>query len=378
MSWNQKGGGNAGGPWGQPPKSGGTGGSGNSGGGSGGNGGRTPPPNNNDFDDLFKKSQEQLREMFGGSGASDDNKRAGFLLLAVTAVLWLASGIYVVETSEQGIVMRFGKYHTTDMPGLNYHLPWPIETVYTPSVTNVIKEKVGADAAGASYGDRHGESLMLTKDLNIADVNFEVQWKIDSDATGDFLFNVRDAEFIVKPVAESAMREVIGQTPLDALLGKGQAEIANHCKDIIQKTLDDYKAGIQVMAVNLSKPDVPSEVIDAFQDVKRAEQEKNTLINKAESYSNQIIPKARGAAVQFEQNALAYKQQITERATGDVARFISVYEQYKDAKDVTKKRMYLETMEEVLGRMNKYIVDGKGGAGVLPYMAIQGNKGAAQ
>lgn len=382
MSWNQKGGGNAGGPWGHPPKSGGTGGAGNGGGSGsgGGNGGRTPPPNNNDFDDIFKKSKEQLSEMFGGgsgSGGNEENIRAGKWLLAIAGVLWFASGIYVVDTSEQGIVMRFGKYSETHMPGLNYHWPWPIETVYTPSVTNVIKERVGDDP-NAAYAGRHSESLMLTSDLNIADVNFEVQWKINSDKTGDFLFNVRDAEYIVKPVAESAMREVIGQVGLDALLGKGQAQIANRCKDIIQQTLSDYKAGIQIMAVNLSKPDVPNEVIDAFQDVKRAEQEKNTLINKAESYRNQIIPKARGAAVQFEQNALAYKQQVTERAQGDVARFLSVYEQYKNAKDVTKRRIYLETMEEVLGRMNKYIVDGKGGAGVLPYMAIQGNKGGSQ
>lgn len=370
MSWGPKGQmPGSGGPWGQPRPSG-----------SGGGAGKPPPPpgNNNDFEDLLRKGQDRFKGVFG---ADPDNKKAGVLMLALGALLWLASGVYIVQTDEQGVILRFGKYHRTDMPGLHYHLPWPIETAYTPSVTSVSKEQIGFGTGGFT-GTSENEGLMLTGDLNIVDVNFEVQWKIDSGTTDHFLFNVREAHALVKPVAESAMREVIGQTPLETILTTGQTEIANRCMRIIQQVLNNYEAGIQITAVNLSKPDVPQEVIDAFQDVKRAEQQKNTLINQAEAYRNDIIPRARGRAVQIEQDALAYQQQVAEKAKGDVARFLSVYEEYKGAKDVTRKRMYLETMEEILGRMNKYIIDGKGSGGVVPYLPLNELKkpssGAAQ
>lgn len=356
MSWGQKGntpgGGN--GPWGSPRPG----------------GGKTPPPpgNNNDLEEMLRKSQDQFKNMFGGGGPGNgENKRAGILMMALAGVLWLATGIYVVQTDEQGIVLRFGEYHRTELPGLHYHLPWPVEAAYTPGVTKSNQMDIGGD----------NTSLMLTGDLNIVDVNFSVQWKIDSSATDKFLFNIRDAENIVRPVAESAMREVIGQMPLDTILTTGQTEIGTRSQTIMQQILNSYQAGIKVMNVNLRKPDVPREVIDAFQDVKRAEQEKSTLINKAESYTNDILPKARGRAVQIEQDAQAYEKQATERAEGDVARFISVYDQYKNAKDVTKKRMYLETMEEVLSHMNKFIIDGKSGHGLTPYLPLNemGRKG---
>ncbi len=355
MSWGPKGQtpGNGGGPWGQP-KPGGS-----------GNGGKTPPPSGNDFDDFLRKGQDRFRGLMGGD---PENKKAAILLAALGLLLWFASGVYVVQTEEQGVILRFGKYHRTDMPGLHYHLPWPVEVAYTPRVTSVSKEKIGSDT-GSVLGNTENEGLMLTGDLNIVDVNFEVQWKIDSGATDQFLFNVRNAEALVKPVAESAMREVIGQTPLETILTTGQTDIANRCQRITQAVLDNYKAGIQITTVNLNKPDVPQEVIDAFQDVKRAEQEKNTLINKAEAYRNDIIPKARGKAVQVEQAALAYEKQISEKAKGDVARFLSVYEEYKNAKDVTRKRMYLETMESILARSNKFIMDGKN-SGVVPYLPL--------
>lgn len=357
MSWGQKGGGNNNGPWGAPKSGGGSG---------GGNNGGGKPPSGDDFDDFLRKKQEKLKEMLGGNGGADDGKRAGFLMLLGLGFLWLASGIYIVQADEQGVVLRFGKYQSTSMPGLHYHLPWPIETVYTPSVTKVNQVEIGT---GGGNGWETG-SLMLTGDLNIVDINFAVQWKIDSSGTDKFLFNVRDAEYIVRPVAESAMREVIGQMPLDTILTTGQTEIGTRSMAIMQQILNNYKVGVQVIAVNLNKPDVPQEVIDAFQDVKRAEQEKNTLVNKAESYANDILPKARGKAVQIEQDAQAYSKQITERADGDVARFLSVYEQYKNAKDVTRKRMYLETMEGVLGRMNKFIIDGKNGGSLTPYLPL--------
>jgi membrane protease subunit HflK len=369
MSWGQKGNTPSGGnpsPWGTPPKPSNTpkpnnsgGGSGNSGGGNNGNN-KTPP--NNEFEDLLRKGQDNLKNMLGGGNNDDDGKKAAILMAILGGLLWLVTGVYVVQADEQGVVLRFGEYQRTEMPGLRYHLPWPFEVVYTPLVTTINKAEIGAG---------NEESLMLTGDLNIVDVNFAVQWKIDSSSTDKFLFNLRDAEQMVKPVAESAMREVIGQMPLDKILKTGQAEIADRSKEIMQQIFDDYQAGIQVVAVNLSKPDVPKEVIDAFQDVKRGEQDNKTLINKAESYRNQIVPVARGKAGKIEQEALAYQKQVTEQAKGDAARFLSVYEQYVNAKDVTRKRMYLETMEQVIGNMDKVLVDNKGGQGVVPYFPLR-------
>lgn len=364
MNWGPKGNppGGDGGPWGKP-KSGGSGGN---------NGSGRKPPGNDDFEEFLRKGQDRMRGIFGG-GDDGDSKKAGFVVILFLAVLWLGSGVYVVETQEQGVVLRFGEYHRTEMPGLHYHLPWPVERVYTPRVTDVNKVEVGFREGLQGRGGRlnlEKESLMLTGDLNIVDVNFVVQWKIDSANTDKFLFNVRNAELMVKPIAESAMREVIGQMDLEKIITVGQTEITNDAKEIMQTMLDAYSAGVQIIAVNLNKPDVPTEVIDAFQDVKRAEQEKNTLINKAEAYRNDIIPRARGKAVKAEQEALAYQKQVTERAEGDVARFLSVYAEYVQARDVTKKRMYLETMEGILSKMNKFIIDQKGGGNVLPYLPL--------
>lgn len=344
------------------------------------NGSNRPPRGDQEFEEFLRRGQERMKDMFGkggngGSGGGSDNsgKLGGFIILGVLLLIWLASGFYIVDTQEQGVVLRFGEYHRSDPPGLHYHYPWPIERVYTPRVTDINKVEIGFRDDPRSRGGRLSipqESLMLTGDLNIVDVNFVVQWKINSVNTEDFLFNVRRADAMVKPVAESAMREVIGQMDLEKIITSGQTEITNSSKEIMQKMLNDYGAGVQIVSVNLNRPDVPADVIDAFQDVKRAEQEKNTLINKAEAYRNDIIPRARGRAVKEEQQALAYKRQVTERAQGDVARFLSVYDEYRQAKDVTKKRIYLETMENILSRMNKFIIDEKGGKGVLPYLPL--------
>ena len=359
MSWGN---GNRG-PWGNTP-----------GGGGRGAGGKRPEPPQHDLDELIRKGQESMKGFLGGGGGS--NGRTIAIVGLVIGLLWLGSGIYRVNPDELGVVLRFGEYHRTTGPGLNSHLPYPAETVLIPSVTSVNKEEVGFRSnlndrrSGATTGlDK--ESLMLTGDRNIVDIDFEVQWKIDATVPQDFLFNVRNPSRIIKPVAESAMREVIGRNNLDAVLTTAQSQIAEDTKEIMQAMLDDYSAGIEVIAVNLSRPDVPAPVIDEFQDVKRAEQDRETAESVAEGYRNEILPKAKGQAVQMVQEAEAYKNKVVADAEGDVARFLSVYEEYRLAKDVTRKRIYLETMEDIMAGMQKVIVDGSAGNGVLPYLPLQ-------
>ncbi len=364
MSWGN---GNKG-PWGNGPSGGGNNG--------GNRGGRKPDPQQPDLDELIRKGQQSFKGMLGGgNGGNGGNARALGLVGLAIGLLWLGSGIYRVNPDELGVVLRFGEYHRVTDPGLNYHLPYPVETVLIPSVTSVNKEEIGfRSASSRSRNNASGfdkESLMLTGDRNIVDVDFEVQWKIDSQSPEDFLFNVRSPSYIIKPVAESAMREVIGRNDLSDVLTTAQSQIAEDTKELMQEMLDDYSAGIEVIAVNLSRPDVPSPVIDEFQDVKRAEQDRETAESVAEGYRNEILPKAKGQAVQMVQEAEAYKNKVVADAQGDAARFSSVYAEYKQAKDVTKKRIYLETMEEVMSGMNKVIMDEGAGNGVLPYLPLK-------
>lgn len=366
MSWGN---GNRG-PWGNTP-----------GGGSGGGGGKKPEPPQADLEDIIRRAQESLKEMFGGGGGDKKDggnfngggKRAVILVGMGIVLLWLASGIYRVEPDELGVVLRFGEYHRKSDPGLNYHLPYPVETVLIPSVTSINRIEVGyrSGVSDRQGGGSENESLMLTGDRNIVDIDFEVQWKIDATVPQDFLFNVRNPTEMIKPVAESAMREVIARTPLEDVLTTAQSMIAEDTRQIMQDMLDSYKAGVEVVAVNLSRPDVPSPVLDEFQDVKRAEQDRETAESVAEGYSNEIIPRAKGLAVQMVQEANAYKNRIVADAEGNVARFVSVYDEYRQAKDVTRKRIYYETMEEVMSGMNKVIIDDKAGNGVLPYLPLQ-------
>lgn len=347
------------GPWGKP--SGGSGG--NRG---GGNQGR-PPHHGADFDDMFRKGQDRFKGMFGNGGNNDgpDQKRGIFLAIAAIFVLWLASGIYRVEADQQGVVLRFGEYVDSTGPGLHYHLPSPIETVFTPSVTTINKVEIRGDQLR-----RDEDNRMLAGDLNLVDINFDVQWKIDPNRTADFLFNIRQPVETIRPVAESVMREVIGQMKLEYIIDKGQAEIAERSSQTIQEVLDSYKAGITIVGVNLRKPDVPAEVIDAYQDVKKAEQDLETEVSKANRYRNQIIPTAKGKAAQMEQQALAYKKEVIAEAQGQASRFLSVYNEYKSAKDITRKRLYLETMEKIMAGMPKIIIDRESSGGVLPYLPL--------
>ncbi|MBY0355967.1 MAG: FtsH protease activity modulator HflK [Rickettsiales bacterium] len=371
MNWTNKGPGNQG-PWG--PRSGG----GNQGGGNGPRrpGKQTPP----DFNEFLQRSQDTLKGMLGGGGG----QRSFMLIAMVVGLLWVGLGIYRVEADELGVVLRFGQFNRTTEAGLHYHLPYPIETVLKPSVSRINTVEVGGSASqmGQQIYSRNAlsdaalsplqESQMLTGDSNIVEVNFEVQWRINAAEPEKFLFNVRDAYATVKPVAESAMREVIGQMKLEAILTTEQGNIATRTQDIIQRVLNNYDAGIEVVSVNLSKPDVPNEVIDAFQDVKKAQQDRETTVNIADRYRNEIIPKANGDASRMEQEALAYKKQVVDKAEGETSRFLAVYEQFRLAEDVTRKRIYLETMEEILHGMQKVVVDQKttGGSGVVPYLPL--------
>ena len=360
MAWGDKGGFDGGGPWGRPT--------------GGGNqqqpsGGETPPGGGPDFDEWVRISQQKFQQMFPGGG---DSKKGIALVFAILLVLWMASGIYIVKADEQGVVLRFGAYDRTTGAGVNYHLPYPIETVATPRVTVINRVEVGTRSGMSS---RKGgetsipeESLMLTGDENIIDINFEVQWKI-SDAP-NFLFNIRGPEETVRAVSESAMREVIGSTRIATVLAEGKLQVEQNTRKLIQDTLDHYNAGIEIVRVNLLKADPPAQVIDAFRDVQTARADMETSRNEADKYRKDIIPKARGQAEQMILEAEAYKQEVIARAQGEASRFASVYKEYAQARDVTKKRMYLETMESILQGMNKVIVDGKNSQGVLPYLPL--------
>lgn len=368
MAWGDKGGWQSGeqGPWGRPPRSGGSGGNEPPSGG-------PIPPGGPDFDEWMKKSRDQFKQFF----PEGQEGKKGFLLLAIVAVLlWLSSGVYFVGPDEQGVVLRFGAYHRTTASGLNYHLPFPIETAQTPKVTTVNRVEIGyRTGARNKSSESSEEGLMLTGDENIIDINFEVQWKIAN--APDFLFNVRNPEDTVQVVSESAMREIIGRAQIATVLAEGKLKVEQDTKKLIQDTLDSYKAGIEVVVVNLLKADPPAQVIDAFRDVQTARADLETARNQADAYRNDIIPKARGSAQQMILDAEAYKQEVIARAQGEASRFSSVYEEFKQAKDVTKRRMYLETMEQILQGMNKVIVDSKNAQGVVPYLPLKELKPAA-
>ena len=364
MPWKQQGGGGSPfgggqGPWGRPP----------SGGGGGGRGPGGPPP---DFEDMLRRGQDRFRRLVPGGLRGG----RGLILLVVGAIaLWLLSGFYRVQPDEQGVVLRFGEWTRTTPPGLNYHLPGPIESVLTPKVTRVNRIEVGLRSVGETtrgvpVRDIAEESLMLTGDENIVDIDFTVFWVI-KDA-GKFLFNIRNPEATVKLTAESAMREVIGQTPIQSALTEGRNEIEESTQARVQQLLDDYGAGIEVRRVQLLKVDPPGPVIDAFVDVQRARADLERLRNEAEAYRNDILPRARGEAEKMIQDANAYREEITNKAKGEAERFIKVLESYQASKDVTTQRIYLETLEEVFRGMNKVIIDSsaQGGPGVVPYLPL--------
>ena len=355
------------GPWGQGPR--GNGPSGNGGGG-GGFGGPNPP----NLEELLRKGQDRMRNLLPGGDISG----RGILLLIVAALaVWMASGIYRVDTNEAGVVLRFGRFAYITQPGLRWHWPWPVETALTPRVTTVNREEIGFRTIG-DMGGRSGqqrdvpeESLMLTGDENIVDIDFTVLWQVKDPQ--QFLFNVADPARTIKQVAESAMREVVGKNQIQFILTDGRTKIADDTRLLLQKVLDEYGAGITINQIALQRTEPPQSVIDAFRDVQAAQADRERTQNEAEAYRNDILPRARGEAQRLLQQAEAYKQETIANAQGEAARFISVYNEYKVAKDVTAKRMYIETMEQILRGTNKVLLDnhsGAGGQGVVPYLPL--------
>jgi membrane protease subunit HflK len=362
MPWKGQGGGE-GGPWG------GGNGQGPWGKGPSGGGNRGPQPPN--IEDLIRRGQEAIRKLLPGGGGGAG--RVALLIIAAVVFLWGLTGIYRVAPDEVGVVLRFGAYRETTPPGLHYHLPTPIERVETPNVTAINQTDVGLADEGRSGGRQElpEEALMLTGDENIVDINLTVQWYIDRDRVQDYLFNIRNPKQAVKSVSEAAIREIVGRTPIASVLAEGRGKVQTDTQALIQTILDAYGAGISIYKVQLQKASPPGDVIDAFRDVQRALTEKDTLKNKAEAYSNDVVPRAKGEAEQIVQAAEAYKLQIVDQASGDAQRFLSVLTAYNAAKDVTAERLYLETMEQVLKKANKVLID-KAAGGILPYLPLTG------
>jgi len=307
-------------------------------------------------------------------GSSSGGKPIG-LILIIIAFVWLASGLYRVLPDEQGVVLRFGKFVKTTQPGLNYHIPFPIESVQTPKVTKVNRIDIGfrserdsGFSSGGGVADVPQESLMLTDDENIVSIDFSVFWVI-KDAK-KFLFQIQDPEGTVKAAAETAMREVIAKSKIQPVLTEGRARIEIETQEIIQSILDEYNSGIQITQVQTQKADPPDQVIDAFRDVQAARADMERSKNEAEAYANDVIPRARGEAAKIMQAAEAYKQKVVAQAEGEASRFISIYNEYAKAKEVTQERMYLETMEKVLADIDKVIIEKNAGSGVVPYLPL--------
>ena len=344
-------------PWGSPSKN-----------------NKQPGPDNSslDMEDLAKKFQDRIKNIFGGSSKTPDAKKPIALFIIGVIAIWALSGFYRVDADEQGVVLRFGKYTNMTQPGLNYHLPFPIESVMTPKVTRVNRVDVGfrssGDSARGSVNDIKDESAMLTGDENIVDINYSVFWVI-KDAS-KFIFNIQDPINTIKVVAETAMREIIARKKIQVILTQGRAEIENETQKIMQQILDSYNAGVEITQVQAQKSDPPAQVIDSFRDVQAAKADKERSQNEAQAYANDIIPRARGEAAKIIQDAEAYKREVVAQAEGEASRFIAIYNEYAKAKVVTQERMYLETMEKVLSGVNKIIIDKQSGSGVVPYLPL--------
>jgi modulator of FtsH protease HflK len=325
-----------------------------------------------DMEDLAKKFQDGLKNMFGGSSKTPDVKKPITLFIIGAIAVWALSGFYRVDADEQGVVLRFGKYTNMTQPGLNYHLPFPIESVMTPKVSRVNRIDVGFRSSNEGsrgvIGDIKEESAMLTGDENIVDINYSVFWVI-KDAS-KYLFNIQDPIGTIKVVAETAMREVIARKKIQTILTQGRAEIEIEVQKIMQQILDSYNSGVDITQVQAQKSDPPAQVIDSFRDVQAAKADKERAQNEAEAYANDIIPRARGEAAKIVQEAEGYKKEVVAQAEGEASRFIAIYNEYAKAKTVTQERMYLETMEKVLSGVNKIIIDKQSGSGVVPYLSL--------
>ena len=351
MPWDNKG---SGGPWG---------------GGHGGNGGnRGGGPRPPDVEDIIRMGQERMKNALPGGLGPKGLIGIGVLVLLV----WLASGVYRVEPNQQGVVMRFGEMVNITNPGLHWHLPYPVETVLRPEVTTIHQINIGFRGSGAGNRSQRRdvaeESLMLTGDQNIIDIDLTVQWKISDPF--QYLFNIRDPEATVKIAAESALREIIGRTNIQPALTEARGAIEMDVRESLQGLLDGYEAGVQITEVRLQDVAPPDAVVDAFDDVQRALQDRDRLRNEAERYRNDILPRARGNAQKMIQEANAYKERLLNEATGEADRFLSIYREYKQNPDITQRRIYLETLQKVYENTDKVLMDQGQGTGAVPYLSL--------
>lgn len=362
MAWNEPGGGNKD-PW-------------------GGRGDQGPP----DLDEVVRKMQEKVGGLFGGrrrgGGGGGKPGFAGFgLIFGLVAVIWLFSGIYIVDAGKRGVVLRFGAFTEATMPGPHWHIPYPIEQVEIVDVEQRRFVEIGYRSAGGSQSAVivPREALMLTQDENIVNIQIAVQYQVDDPRR--YLFNVRDPDAVLKQTAESAIREVVGKSKMDFVLKEGRAEVVSKIKALMQATLNQYQSGLLVSDVNLQDAQPPEEVQGAFSDAIKAREDKERLKNEAETYANEVIPKARGIAARQLQEADAYKSALIAKAQGEADRFLALLKEYKRAPDVTRKRLYMETVEAVLARSNKVIIDTKG-AGNIMYLPLdrllEGTAGASR
>lgn len=362
--------GNNGGPWG-------SGGSGQGGGGnrgSGGGGGRGPggePPQIPEIDELMRRGQEQLRVLMGGRGGGGGGgpklTRGAVVIGGLAAIgVWLFASAYTVKPEEQSVELFLGTYSATGNPGLNF-APWPLVTYDVINVTSERTENIGQRRAGTETG------LMLTTDANIVDIDFQVVWNINDPAK--VLFNIRDPQLTVQAVSESVMREIIAASTLAPILNRDRGLIADTAHENIQSTLDEYESGINIVRVNLDKADPPGEVIDSFREVQAAEQERDRLQRQADAYANRVVAEARGQAAQIVEESEGYRARVVNEALGQASRFSAVLTEYSKAPEVTRKRLYLETMEKVMSEVDKTILDNaiigaEGGQGVVPYLPL--------
>ena len=365
---------------------------GNSGGPWGGNGsGNNRPTGNNDDDsgnrrpsgqsgqvppeveEMLRAGQERFRVLMGGGnggsggsggqgGGGPEGIRGMLGLGALLAIgLWAFSSFYTVKPEEKSVELFLGEFSSVGNSGLNF-APWPLVTYEVLPVTREQTESIGIGGRGSDAG------LMLTGDENIVDIDFNVVWNIKDAA--EFLFNLRDPEQTIRAVSESAMREIIAQSELAPILNRDRDSIKDRLALLIQDTLDGYESGINIVRVNFDRADPPEQVIDAFREVQAAEQERDRLEKQADAYANRVLAQARGEAAQALETAEAYRAQVVNGATGEASRFSAILNEYLKAPEVTRKRMYLETMEEVLGRVDKVIIDDTGGSGVVPYLPL--------
>lgn len=385
MPWNDK---SNPGPWGSPPSGGGGNddrGRKDNGGGSGEGSPWSRPsrpsepreprrrlggpngPETPDLDALTRQLRDRARRFFRGPGGRQIRPQSVAAVAAVVGGLWLLTGVYVVQPNEEAVVTRFGAYAGTALPGLQYHLPWPIETVEKVQVTAVRRTDIGGPATAGS--DAPGESLMLTGDENIVDLDFTVQWRVSNAAR--YLFTLDDPEQSVRAVAESAMREVVGRTALQPILSSGRGEVQNQTAALMQRVMDAYGSGVEVVEVQIRNANPPDEVVPAFRAVASANQEAESRINEASAYRNRVVAEARGQASAIRAQSEAYREQAIRQAEGDAARFSEVYEQYRQAPDVTRRRLYLETMERAVRNSRTIVAEGGTQAPIiLPQAAV--------